>query len=71
MGRGNFGVASQHVVVHVDGAAVVDGVTYAFGHDFLARVRWQTELEEASLSRWQSILSLWKGEKNKLRNGLE
>lgn len=42
-------VTGQHVVVHVDGAAVVDGVAQALGHDDLAGVRRQAQLEEARL----------------------
>lgn len=34
-------VAGEHVVVHVDGAAVVDGVAQPLGHDGLAGVRRQ------------------------------
>ena len=42
-------VARQHVVVHVDGATVVDGVAEAVGHDGLTRVGRQAQLEEAGL----------------------
>lgn len=42
-------IAGQHVVVHVDGAAVVDGVAQPLSHDGLARVRWQAQLEETRL----------------------
>lgn len=42
-------VAGQHVIVHVDGAAVVDGVAQPLGHDGLARVRRQAQLEETRL----------------------
>lgn len=44
------GVVGQHVVVHVDGGAVVDGVAQTLGEDGLARVRGQAEKEEAGLS---------------------
>ena len=46
---GGVRVARQHVVVHVDRATVVDGVSESVGHDRLGRVRRQAELEEASL----------------------
>lgn len=39
VGVGALGVVHvprEHVVVHVDGAAVVDGVAQALGHDQLA-----------------------------------
>ncbi len=50
-----LGVAQQHVVVHVDGAAVTDGVAQAFGHHRLARVTRQAQLEEAGLARRQRV----------------
>lgn len=49
------GVVGQHVVVHVDGGAVVDGVTQTLGEDGLARVRGQAKQEEASLSSREAI----------------
>lgn len=51
-------VSGQHVVVHVDGAAVVDGVAKPLGHDGLAGVRRQTQLEEAGLRRRQAVVRL-------------
>lgn len=49
------GVVSQHVVVHVNGGAVVKGVTQALGKDGLARVRGQAKKEETGLSGWKSV----------------
>lgn len=57
-------VAHQHVVVHVDGAAVVDGVPQFAGHRCLAAVRRQTQLEKTCLRRWQAVSPL-SGEKQK------
>lgn len=51
-------VAGQHVVVHVDGAAVVDGVAQPLGHDGLAGVWWQAQLEETRLGRRQAVVRL-------------
>lgn len=48
-------VVGQHVVVHVDGGAVVDGVSQALGEDGLAGVRRQAEQEEAGLSSRQAV----------------
>lgn len=45
----------QHVVVHVDGGAVVDGVTQSLGENGLARVRGETEEEEARLSGGEAV----------------
>lgn len=45
----------QHIVVHVDGGTVVDGVTQALSQDGLARVRWEAEQKEAGLSRRKAI----------------
>lgn len=42
-------VSREHVVVHVDRAAVVDGVAQALRHDQLAGVGGQSQLEEAGL----------------------
>lgn len=42
-------VAGQHVVVHVNAAAVVDGVPQPFGQRLRAAVRRQAQLEEAGL----------------------
>lgn len=50
-----LGVAGQHVVVHVDAAAVVDGVPQPLGQRLGAAVRRQAQLEEARLSRRQAI----------------
>lgn len=53
--RAGLGVAGQHVVVHVDAAAVVDGVPQPLGQRLGAAVRRQAQLEEARLSRRQAI----------------
>lgn len=45
----------QHVVVHVDGGAVVDGVTQTLSEDGLARVRGQAKQEEAGLSSREAV----------------
>lgn len=49
------GVVGQHVVVHVNGGTVVDGVTQALGEDGLARVGGQAKQEEAGLSSRESV----------------
>lgn len=49
------GVVSQHVVVHVNGGAVVKGITQALSEDGLARVRGQAKKEETGLSGWKSV----------------
>lgn len=49
------GVVGQHVVVHVDGGAVVDGVTQTLGEDSLARVWRQAKQEEAGLSSGEAV----------------
>lgn len=53
-------VPGEHVVVHVDGAAVVDGVAQPLSHDRLARVRRQAQLEETRLRGGQAVVRLWK-----------
>ena len=53
-------VAGQHVVVHVDGAAVVDGVAQPLGHHSLTGVGGQAQLEEAGLRGGQAVVWLWK-----------
>ena len=55
------GVARQHVVVHVDGAAVVDGVAESLSEHLARRVERQTQLEETRLGRGQPVLSLEHG----------
>lgn len=45
----------QHVVVHVDGGTVVDGVPQTLSEDGLARVRGQAEQEEAGLSSREAV----------------
>lgn len=50
-----LGVVGQHVVVHVDGGAVVDGVTQTLCEDGLARVRGQAKQEEAGLCSRKAI----------------
>lgn len=51
-------VVGQHVVVHVDGGAVVDGVTQALSEDGLAGVRGEAEQEEAGLRRGEAVYRL-------------
>lgn len=53
-----LGVVGQHVVVHVDGGAVVDGVAQALGEDGLAREGGQAEQEEAGLSSGEAVEGL-------------
>lgn len=48
-------VVGQHVVVHVDGGAVVDGVAEPLGHDSLAGVGRQAQQEEARLRRGEAV----------------
>ena len=50
-----LGVAGEHVVVHVDGATVVDGVAKSLGHDLHAAVHGQAQLEEARLRSGQGV----------------
>ena len=57
----------QHVVVHVDGGTVVDGVPQTLGEDGLARVRGQAEQEEAGLSRGKTVDRLARGERRRER----
>lgn len=45
----------QHVVVHVDGSAVVDRVAQTLGEDGLACIGGQAEQEEAGLSSRESV----------------
>lgn len=45
----------QHVVVHIDGRAVVDGVTQALSEDGLACVWGKAEQKEACLCRGKAI----------------
>lgn len=45
----------QHVVVHVDGGAVVDGVAQPLGQDGLAGVGRQAQQEEARLCRGEAV----------------
>lgn len=51
-------VTGKHVVVHVNGAAVVDGIPQPLGHDGLTGVRRQTQLEEARLGCWEAVIRL-------------
>lgn len=51
-------VAGEHVVVHVDGAAVVDGVAQPLSHDGLAGVGRQTQLEETCLGSGKAVIRL-------------
>lgn len=53
----------QHVVVHVDGGAVVDWVSQTLGEDGLACVRRQAKQEEASLSCRKPVDRLSKNKK--------
>ena len=46
---GEFSVARQHVVVHVDRTTVLNGVSQTLGHHGATRVRRQAQLEEARL----------------------
>lgn len=48
-------VVGQHIVVHVDGGAVVDGVTEALSEDGLARVWGEAKQKEAGLSRRETV----------------
>lgn len=48
-------VVAQHVVVHVDGGTVVDGVTQPLAQDGLAGVRGEAEQKEAGLSRREAV----------------
>lgn len=48
-------VVGQHVVVHVDGGAVVDGVAEPLGQDGLTGVGRQAQQEEARLSGGEAI----------------
>lgn len=52
---GGVCVARQHVVVHVDGGAVVDGVAQTLGQHRLTGVGRQPQLEEAGLGSGQPI----------------
>lgn len=45
----------QHIVVHVDGGAVVDGVTQTLSEDGLARVWGKAEQKEAGLRRREAV----------------
>lgn len=45
----------QHVVVHVNGGAVVDGVAQPLSENGLARVRGKAEQKEAGLSCREAI----------------
>lgn len=58
-------IPGEHVVVHVNGAAVVDGVTQPLRHNSLAGVRRQTQLEETGLRRGQAVVRLWGGERGR------
>lgn len=60
-------VSGEHVVVHVDGAAVVDGVTQPLRHDGLAGVRRQTELEETGLRGREAVVRLRRKQKQHRR----
>ena len=51
-------IAGEHVVVHVDGATVVDGIAKSLGHDLHAAVHGQAQLEEARLRCGQGIHTL-------------
>lgn len=45
----------QHIVVHVDGGAVVDGVPQTLSEDGLARVWGKAKQKEAGLSRRETV----------------
>ena len=49
------GVMGQHVVVHVDGGAVVDWVAQTLGENSLTCVWRQAKQEEAGLSRREAV----------------
>ena len=51
-------IAGKHVVVHIDGATVVDGITKSLSHDLHAAVHGQAQLEEACLRGGQGIHTL-------------
>ena len=42
-------ISCQHVVVHINWAAVIDSVPQAIRHTFLTRVAWQAQLKETRL----------------------
>lgn len=48
-------VVGQHVVIHVDRGAVVDGVAEPLRQDGLTGVRRQAQQEEARLRRWEAV----------------
>lgn len=51
-------IPSQHVIVHVDAAAVSDGISQSVTQHVLGRVVGQSQLEEACLGRWKTVLGL-------------
>lgn len=53
-------ITGEHVVVHVNGAAVVDGIAQSLSHDGLAWVWRQTQLEETGLRGGQAVIRLWR-----------
>ncbi len=51
-------VPSQHVVVHVNAAAVTDGVPQPVAEHLLGGIVGQTQLEETRLGRRETVLGL-------------
>ena len=63
-------VTGEHVVVHIDGAAVVDGIAKSLSHDDLARVGRQTQLEETRLGGGQAVMRLEEEEQRRCQSYL-
>ena len=61
-------IPSQHVIVHVDAAAVSDGISQSVTQHVLGRVVGQSQLEEACLGRWKTVLGLNKQTNKQTKN---